>query len=157
MFRSMSAEEYISQRVEQFQKWYDAKAIQAKSRYLRSRIIAVTGAAIVPVVANAIPDPAITRYATTIISLIVSLTVALEGVYHFGDQWKNYRSTEQLLSREKFLFRAGEGPYEETEPARALPLRVERCEAQIAAENSATLNVIAPAAQQPEPATAKAA
>jgi Protein of unknown function (DUF4231) len=100
----MSAEEYISQRVEQFQKWYDAKAIQAKSRYLRSRIIAVTGAAIVPVVANAIPDPAITRYATTIISLIVSLTVALEGVYHFGDQWKNYRSTEQLLSRRNSSF-----------------------------------------------------
>ncbi len=85
MFRSMSAEEYISERVEQFQKWYDAKAVQAKGRYLRSRVIAVTGAAIVPVVANAIPDPAITRYATTIISLIVSLTVALEGVYTFRE------------------------------------------------------------------------
>ena len=150
MFKSMSADEYIAKRLDQFQSWYDGKAIHAKSRYLRIRVIAVVGAVLVPVAANALPAfPDVTRALTTVLSLIVSLAVALDSVYHFGDQWKNYRSTEQFLSREKVLFLTGEGPYKDMETEKAFILLVERCEAQISAENSATLNVIVSAAQQP--------
>ncbi len=152
----MSAEDYLKERVDQFQQWYDGKAVHAKSRYLRIRIIAAVGAVIVPVIVNVIPDAEIGRYVTTAVSLIVSVTVALDTIHHFGDQWKNYRSTEQFLSREKFLFRTGEGPYTDLDAEKAFVLLVERCEAQIAAENSATLNVIATAAQQPEPAAPRA-
>ena len=154
----MSAEEYIGERVDKAQDWYDGKAVHAKSRFLRIRVIAVVGAVLVPIAANAIPDPFITRYLTTAISLIVSVTVALDSVFHFGDQWKNYRSTAEFLLREKLLFRTGEGPYKDREmdPQSAFLLFVERCEAQIAAENSATLNVIVTAAQQPDPARLKA-
>jgi hypothetical protein len=158
VFKSMSAEEYLAQRVDQFQGWYDKKAVGAKAWYLRIRVIAVVGAVLVPVAANAIPQfPDATRYLTTGISLIVSLAIALDSVYHYADQWKNYRSTEQFLSREKFLFQTGEGPYKDQEPEAAFVLLVERCEGQIAAENSATLNVIATAAQQSDPTTPKSA
>jgi len=123
---------------------------------LAIRVIAVVGAVLVPVVANAIPQfPEAARYLTTALGLVVSVAVALDSVYHFGDQWKNYRSTEQFLSREQFLFRSGEGPYKEMEPERAFILLVERCETQISAENSATLNVIVSAAQQPGPPAQK--
>jgi hypothetical protein len=155
VFKSMSADDYLKERVDQFQQWYDRKAVYAKKWFLRIRIIAAVGAVIVPVVANVIPEPDIGRYVTTAISLIVSITVAVDTINHFGDQWKNYRSTEQFLSREKFLFRTGEGPYKEADAEKAFVLLVERCEAQIAAENSATLNVIATAAQQPEPAASR--
>jgi hypothetical protein len=156
VYKSMSAEEYIAHRVDQFREWYDGKAVYAKNRYLRIRVIAVAGAVLVPVVANAIPEhPDLTRYSTTILSLIVSLAVALDSVFHFGDQWKNYRSTEQFLSREKFLFSTGDGPYKEMDPAKAFMLLVERCEAQISAENSATLNVIVPTGQKQDTPAAK--
>ena len=89
------------------------------------------------------------------ISLIVVVVVALDSVNHYGDQWKNYRSTEQFLGREKFLFQTGEGPYRTMEEQESFLLLVERCEAQISAENSATLNVIATAAAQPEPGSSK--
>lgn len=148
MFKSISAEEYIAKRVDQFQGWYDSKTVRAKSRYLGIRVIAVVGAVIVPIAANALPAfPETTRMITTVLSLIVSLAVALDSVFHFGDQWKNYRSTEQFLSREKFLFLSGEGPYKGMEEEAAFILLVERCEAQISAENSATLNVIVSAQQ----------
>jgi hypothetical protein len=156
MFKSLSAEDYITKRVDQFQGWYDSKAVRAKNAYLRVRTTAVIGSALVPVVANikslggfALP----TDWLTTIISLIVVIVVALDSVNHYGDQWKNYRSTEQFLSRERFLFQTGEGPYRAMEEKEAFLLLVERCEAQISAENSATLNVIATAAAQPEPDT----
>jgi len=51
------------------------------------------------------------NFAATIISLAVVILVSLESVYHFGDQWRNYRTTEQFLMREKVLFRTGDGPY----------------------------------------------
>jgi hypothetical protein len=149
MFKSMKAEDYVAQRVDQFQGWYDAKAVRAKATYLQFRIAAVVGAVLVPVAAN---SPVISSewrtIVTTFISLVVSVVVALDSVYHFGDQWRNYRSTEQFLSREKFLFQTGEGPYKDVDLELALQLLVERCEAQISAENSATLNVIVAQSQQ---------
>jgi hypothetical protein len=160
MFKSMSAEEYINKRVDQFQGWYDSKAMKAKSAFLRVRTTAVIGSALVPVVAN-ITIPSVAGYSipsnalTTVISLIVVVVVALDSVNHYGDQWKNYRSTEQFLGREKFLFQTGEGPYKTMEEYEAFMLFVERCEAQISAENSATLNVIATAAAQPEPGSSR--
>ena len=150
MFKSMQPEQYLAERVDQFQNWYDKKAVKAKSAFLRIRSASVVGAVLVPVVANAafIGDSDTRAWLTTGLGLLVSISVALDSVFHFGDQWKNYRSTEQFLSREKFLYRTGEGPYKGMNDADAFILLVERCEAQISAENSATLNVIATAAQQ---------
>jgi hypothetical protein len=109
---------------------------------------AVVGAAVVPVIAN-VPLPNMAgRILTTIISLVVVILVSLESVYHYGDQWKNYRSTEQFLTREKVLFQTRRGPYRGLDDDKAFGLIVERCEAQIAAENSATLNVMAVAKQE---------
>jgi hypothetical protein len=111
MFKGMQAEEYIKQRVDQFIGWYDKKAVKMKGAYLKIRTLAVVGALLVPVAANLTVqgyEPYKTA-ATTIISLLVSIVVALDSVYHFGDQWRNYRSTEQLLSREEVLFQTGEG------------------------------------------------
>ncbi|KJC53497.1 hypothetical protein UB31_08595 [Bradyrhizobium sp. LTSP849] len=145
----MTADEYIGQRVNQFADWYDKKAVSAKSAYLRLKTASVVGALIVPISAN-VSFAAYDAYRTgviTVLSLLVSISVALDGVYHFGDQWKNYRSTEQFLSREKFLFQTGEGPYRNMSPEDAFLLFVERCEGQIASENSATLNVIISANQ----------
>ena len=88
MFKTMSADKYVPERLEQFQRWYDGKAVGAKNWYLRVRITAVVGALIVPVAANLIPGPDLARYVTTGISLIVSLAVGLDGVFHYGDQWK---------------------------------------------------------------------
>jgi hypothetical protein len=159
MYKSMQAEDYIQARVLQFIGWYDKKAVSAKSAYLKLRTASVVGALIVPIAAN-LSFTGYDIYKTgviTVLSLLVSISVALDGVYHFGDQWKNYRSTEQFLSREKVLFQTGEGPYRGLAPDDAFLLFVERCEGQIASENSATLNVIVSANQPtPNPSQAQA-
>lgn len=149
MFKTMSADEYITKRVDQFSGWYDSKAVTAKSAYLKTRTFSVIGSLLVPVLTNLSLQPfeLYKPYLITVISLTVSILVALDGIYHFADQWKNYRSSEQFLSREKFLFLTGEGSYKDLESDAAFILFVERVESQIAAENSATLNVIASAPQ----------
>lgn len=155
MFKTMQPDDYVQKRVMQFTGWYDKKAVSAKGAYLRLRTASVVGALIVPIAAN-LNFTGYDSYKTiviTVLSLGVSISVALDGVYHFGDQWKNYRSTEQFLSRETVLFQTGEGPYRNIASDDAFLLFVERCEGQIASENSATLNVII-SANQPSASSA---
>ncbi|MFT3850956.1 MAG: DUF4231 domain-containing protein [Propionivibrio sp.] len=143
--------DYIEQRTTQYQAWYDRKAVAAKALYLRMRTAIVLGGVVVPVIVNSgLPGKDI---AASVVSLVVAVCVALESVYHFREQWKNYRSTEQFLGRERVLFLTGEGGYKEFTSARAAFIHfVERCEGAIEAENASTLNVMTLAQQEAKPA-----
>jgi hypothetical protein len=106
------------------------------------RSVSVVGGALVPVLVNLDTFPYV-KAATTIISLIVLLTVSLESVFHFREQWVNYRATEQYLRKEYFLFTTREGPYRDKKvDSEAFVLFVERVEASIEAENASTLQVL---------------
>jgi hypothetical protein len=138
-------EEYIQERMFQFRKWYDEKAAKAKARFQWMRAVSVVGAAIVPVLLN-VDFPSRTAL-TTVLSLVVVVLVSLESVFHFGDQWRNYRSTEQFIAQEYFYFTTGDGPYKGMAPDRAFLQLVERVEGAISAENSSTLSVLTVAAR----------
>jgi len=84
----------------------------------------------------------IIQLVVTIISLLVVVCVSLGSVFHYREQWKNYRSTEQLLGHKTFLFQSRVGRYRELDDTGAFHLFVERVEEAIAIENSATLNVV---------------
>jgi hypothetical protein len=150
LFGSWKPADYIEQRATQYQAWYDKKAVKAKGNYLRMRTAIVLGGVVVPVIVNiTLPGKDI---AASLISLVVAACVALESVYHYREQWKNYRSTEQFLSREKVLFLTGEGAYKEFKsPQAAFIYFVERCEGAIEAENASTLNVMTLAQQEAKP------
>ncbi len=144
---SVSPQEYVAERVDQYQKWYDGKAVMMKSRYLRMRAFSVVGGGLVPVLIN-VPsqhtlfDVSIVQLVVTVISLMVVIAVSLESVFHYREQWKNYRSTEQLLGHEKFLFRSRVGRYQGMDDESAFRLFVERVEEAISIENAATLNIM---------------
>jgi len=152
---SFTPQKYISERVEQYQKWYDGKAVKMKSRYLRMRAFSVVGGGLVPVLIN-VPSqytlwgaPVIQVF-VTFISLLVVVGVSLESVFHYREQWKNYRSTEQLLGHEKFLYQSRVGRYRGLSEEDAFRLFVERIEESIAIENAATLNVMTMASETVE-------
>lgn len=152
-------EQYIAERVEQYQAWYDKKAVTTKNRYLHMRAFSVVGGGLVPVLVN-IPAqltflgvPFI-KSLVTIISLLVVIVVSLETVFHYREQWKNYRSTEQLLGHEKFLFRSRVSRYNGLSDEDAFRLFVERVEESIAAENAITLSVMTMASEPSDAAKA---
>lgn len=145
-FASMTSEEYIDERLNQFREWYDKKAISAKRNYQWMRAMTVVGGALVPVLIS-IDHPSI-KSITIAISLLVAVFVSLESVFHFREQWKNYRSTEQLLAKEYFNFVSGEGPYKTQNQESAFLLFVDRVESAIAAENASTLNVMTTVSEQ---------
>ena len=143
-----SSDQYIEQRVKQYQGWYDKKAVACKNRYLRMRAFTVVAGGVVPVLVNVetsinnLLHFPIMKAVITVLSLLVVVMVSLESVFHYREQWKNYRSTEQLLGHEQFAFNAGVGPYKGLASNEAFQRFVERTENAIASENAATLNVM---------------
>ena len=125
-----------------YQAWYDA--------------FSVIGGGIVPVLINVQPNWKVVgidviQLTVTVISLLVVVFVSLESVFHYREQWKNYRSTEQSLGHERFLFLSGVGRYAGLDSGKAFSLFVERVEDAIAKENSATLSVMTMAAEASDP------
>jgi hypothetical protein len=153
----ITPDQYISERVNQYQDWYNNKSVRTKRRYLSMRGFSVVGGGLVPVLLN-IPELPVrgiptVHIAVTIISLMVVVVVSLESVLHYREQWKNYRSTEQILGHEKYLFRSQVGSYKGLADPDAFQLFVARVEDAIASENSATLNVMTMASEASEGAT----
>ena len=142
---SIDADSYVNDRLRQYQGWYDKKSVKMKARHLRNRSVSVVAGAIVPVVANI--DHIAARVATTVLSLVVVILVSLESVFHYREQWKNYRSTEQFLGHEAVYYETRVGVYEGLTDAEAFKTLVERVESAIAAENASTLNVMTLAGQ----------
>lgn len=147
----LTPDQYLSERVGQYQAWYDKKAVATKSQYLRMRAFSVIGGGLVPVLVN-IPQVSIAGFPiiqglVTVISLFVVIVVSLESVFHYREQWKNYRSTEQLLGHETFLFRSRVGRYSGLSDDDSFRLFVERVEDAIVSENAATLNVMTMASE----------
>lgn len=142
-FASIDAATYIAERFNDYISWADGKAITAKSRYQWMRALTVVGGAIVPVLVNVDwPDATWTKLATTLISIVVVLMVSLESVFHYREQWVNYRATEQYLRKEYFLFTTKEGMYRDKNEPDAFILFVEHVENSIEAENASTLQVL---------------
>ncbi|MFC8295050.1 DUF4231 domain-containing protein [Streptomyces sp. NPDC057242] len=136
----MTPQRYIETRIEQYQGWYDAKATHMKAMHLRMRTVSVVGGALVPVFVNL--DLGFARITATVLSVVVVAAVSLESVYRYREQWKNYRSTEQLLGHERVYFETRVGPYRGLSKRDAFAALVARVEKAIANENSATLNVM---------------
>jgi hypothetical protein len=141
----MGPERYIADRLEQYQGWYDRKAVHVKGRYMRMRSTSVVAGAIVPVLVNV--DFAYVRLFATALSVLVVVLVSLESVFHFREQWKNYRSTEQFIGHERIYFSTRTGTYSGMADSEAFRLLVERVESAIAAENASTLNTMTLAGQ----------
>ena len=122
---SPTVRDYLRDRVEQYRGWYDARARKSKRWHLRLRVTGlVLGVAVPPLILlDGLAD-----YITSGLSAVVVLTLALDGVLRFREQWENYRYTEQYLDREKQLFLAAAGPYRGLDGESAFTRFVERVE-----------------------------
>jgi len=145
---ALTPSQYIETRIKQYQGWYNKRAVQYKNRHLYMRAFTVIGGGVVPVLINvetginSFAGYPIVKPVVTLVSLLVVVMVSLESVFHYREQWRNYRSTEQALSHELFQFQTKVGPYKGLTDDDAFQAFVERSENAIVSENAATLNVM---------------
>lgn len=130
--------------------YYDKTARRMKRRHLQNRAAAAIGAVLIPVVSNLpwqIPIGSgftihVSTVGTSLIGLVVALILALEGVFHFKEQWQNCRGTEQYLLSQRFRFENRVDEYQSLSEEDAFRLFVSKVEKAIIDENNVTLNML---------------
>ncbi len=141
--------------------YYDKTARRMKRRHLQNRAAAAVGAVLIPVVSNVpweIPIGAastihVSTVGASLIGLAVALILALEGVFHFKEQWQNCRGTEQFLLSQRYRFENRVDEYQSLSDEDAFKLFVSKVEKAIIDENNVTLNILgrSEAASPPPP------
>lgn len=115
-------------------EWMSRKADLARQRYNALRLTTVIGGVIVPAMISislgqTTPDPTL-RWLTFGVSLLVAVTAAIEGFFHFGDRWRHYRGNAELLKSEGWSFVTAVGQYRKiTDPEDAYKTFITRVEA----------------------------
>jgi hypothetical protein len=123
MVQESKEEHYLNGRW-QSQRDYYSKVAETNKLWHQSLLgISAIGSILVPVLLNI---PAIPKWLPTVISVLVSAALALDNALHFGDNWRSFRQTLEILKRERAYFDAGIEPY--TDAQTAFPLFVQRCE-----------------------------
>ena len=130
----MDDQQYLTERLENQQKWYNSKSQYNRRWYKRLRIIQIVCAALIPLLSglNYKFGPIIT-IPTGLLGVSVTICIAINSLYKFHENWIQYRTTSEQLKHEKFLYQAQARPYNSANKFEILVLRVESL---ISRENS---------------------
>ncbi len=94
--------------------WMEGKANAARTRYYFLRLTAIVGGVIVPALVGINlqgPISEVLRWIIFGVSLVVAITNATEGFFNYGERWRHYRNTVELLKSEGWQFFQLSGRY----------------------------------------------
>jgi len=138
-------EEYLKQRVETQRKWYEAKATTNKKIFLKYQTIIIILGALIPVLIafeNVFPElEAWGGPITAVIAAIIAVIAGLDKLKQPQPNWFNYRSNEETIKKEEWLFKYRAGQYKGLSDQDANQLLVERIESIISADIARVTNL----------------
>lgn len=76
---------------------------KAQQKYYISRIITIVGGVIVPVLVTQAANENF-QLASILVGLIVAISAAIEQFFSFGERWRHYRRTAELLKSEGWKY-----------------------------------------------------
>jgi len=94
--------------------WMEAAAQRSRRRYYALRLVIVVGAVTIPALVsiNAVGKTnSVVTWVTFAVSLVVGVSAAVDGFFHFGDRWRHYRSIVEELKTEGWDLHQLSGPY----------------------------------------------
>ncbi len=129
--------------------WFQTKASYNKKRYQFIRIITLFGAAsITALTAFSLLENSIevlSKITTIAVSLAVTFLAGLEEIFNYGESWRNYRRTSELLKAEWWQFTQLTGPYRKYKAhTDAFQKFAERVEAEISNDVHLYITEVAP-------------
>lgn len=135
--------------------WFESKAAANQRRYYALRLVMIVGGVTVPALVslnvreNHVADAL--AWITFSVSLVVAITAAVDGLFGFGERYRSFRRTAELLKADGWQFFELAGAYAAADHAAAFPRFTAHTETLIQQDLKA---FIAQAAQaQPRPAT----
>ncbi len=116
----------------QSQKNYYSKRVgHYKSRHLGLELYIGIIAVLVPILLG---FPEVPRLIPSILSGTIAAAAVIENVNRYGENWRNFRTTVEVLKREKALFDIGADAYNGLDPDDAAILFATRTEDILSAE-----------------------
>jgi len=139
-YSARTSEEYLRTRVDFKTEVYRAKGTMYRWWYLTMATTSAVAAATVPVLIN-LTSNGVPKIYPTVLSLVVTVVVGIEGIFHLREHWKNYDLIKSFLRQEACLFQAGAGVYRGKTSEDAFKLLVERVEEAISKERAETIQM----------------
>ena len=126
---------YIQDRLEDQQKWYEKKANENKRKHHFLQISIIISGALIPII-NSIPYlDTETRIVSSILGGIIIIITGTIQLKKYQENWIQYRTTEEILKKEKFLYLSSAGEYSNLDDEEKHRLLVERTESAISNQN----------------------
>lgn len=134
---TMRAQEYLEQRVNDQIQWYENKAAINQKKYKQCQLGAIIFGASIPLLTAISFEEfeVLLRFTIALLGSLIAIMNALVSLYKFQDNWVQYRTAAESLTRERFLFLTQSKPYNGEEESDFKQL-VERCEVIMSSENS---------------------
>jgi hypothetical protein len=132
----LTPEEYLKDRVIYKISLYGRLSKRHRWFYYISSLISIVCAALVPVLIS----QKFEVYAM-ILSLIVTIFVSMEKLFHFRQHWRNYDSIESFLRREQIYYQTRTSVYDGKKDEEAFDSFVKRIEEGIKQERDETIEM----------------
>jgi hypothetical protein len=122
----ITVEKYIKYRLSHQQDWFEKKSAWNQKWYKRLRIVEVVLAAGIPFASSQMEKfPTAVPIIVSLMAFLIAAISAILALFHFQDNWLQYRTTGEQLKREKFLFLTKSEPYDGEDPFHVLVKNVE--------------------------------
>lgn len=133
---SLSPDDYLTERVDDQIAWYDRKSQQAQATFKRLRWMEISCAAAIPLLSGLTTRHWTIPILVGSLGAIVVVVAAFQSLGQYQENWLAYRTTCEVLQREKYFFLTGSGAYNTDT---AFTLFVEQVEGVMSKENSGWL------------------
>ena len=132
--------------------WMESAAQRSRRRYYALRLVIVVGAVTIPALVsiNAVGKTnSVVTWVTFAISLVVGVSAAVDGFFHFGDRWRHYRSIVEEMKTEGWDLHELSGVYagDGTTHGALFPVFVKRVDTVLVRETQTYIAEIAAAPQ----------
>ena len=111
----MNQQEYLQYRVYDQIKWFDAKSAFNQKMYKSFRLAEIVAAALIPFLVGYHDRHPVFPFVTGFLGVLIVVLKGMEQLYKYHENWIAYRSTNEAIKREMFLFESGTEPYSQTD------------------------------------------
>jgi hypothetical protein len=95
--------------------WMELKCVKTQRWYFIFKIVTIIGGIFVPsLISLKLGNgeiSALVNWITFVISLAVAISIGVEGFFRFGERWRHYRRTMEMLKMQAWQFFQLSGPY----------------------------------------------
>jgi hypothetical protein len=128
--------------------WHSKKARHNKRRYRISEIIILFVAAIIPLINVLGFADQQTRIVSSVLGATIAIVTGLTQLEKYQENWIIYRTTTELLKKEKYFYESEVGEYSDLDESKRKKLLVERVESMVSSETSKYFSVHQPKQNQ---------